>query len=233
MARTYTPTPDELAQAAADAAANEAALTDAGVHLAGGDDRTDELEAKAEEEERRTGRGEEATARELQKLRLELEQTQEFVRQLVEANQTPNAIGGAAAALQRRNVHDAMIRAMIARGGRVTILIHPDPNPNHNWPVPIGINGSVIYVKRGVPTEVPVEYVGVLENARIEQRMPLLDGNEDPMPGGVTVDQLSYPYTLLPGAVPEESLATSFRPIDQDLMRAANQPRREIRGEAR
>lgn len=227
MPKPITLTPDEEAAVQAALAEHDSAIAAASdLTLAGGNAQADELQAALEEDERRSGRLDEQNAREIGRLKRELEQTQEFIRQMMEAGRGVGQIGGAAAAAERRKVHDAMINAMIAGGGRVTILIHPDPNPNHNWPVPVGINGETILIRRGVPTGIPVEFVGVLENARTEERTPLLDANDNPIAGGVTIDHLSYPYSLLPGAHPEENLLPQWHGrVDHDLQRGANQPR--------
>jgi hypothetical protein len=232
MSKTSYPHADSIAEAAELLALNDDDLEAAGVHLAGGNAESDEHDAMVAQEEKRTGRAEEAMSRELNKLRLELEQTQEFVRRLAEAGTPTGAMGAMEQARQRREVNDAMIDAIISRGGRCTVMVHPDPTPNMNWPVQFSINGQSIQIRRGVPVEIPVEYLGVMRDARKTERVPLLDAGENPVPGGVDVDMQSYPFSLMPGALPEESLGRGFRAEDMDLRRGANQPRVKLPVEA-
>lgn len=224
-------TEEELAREAADIqAAHDQALRDAGADLvlAGGDARTDELAAEADERERRTGALEEQNAKAIAALTLQLEQQQEFIRQLVAAQSQNPDLSASAQASARRAMHDQMIDTLIARGGRCVVVIHPSADVHQNWPVPLGINGETIFVKRGVATEIPVDYLGVLRDARTVEHQPLLDAEENLVPGGIIIDRPSYPFAVMPtGTHAEERLAPHFRSgvVDFDLRRGANQPR--------
>jgi hypothetical protein len=46
------------------------------------------------------------------------------------------------------------------------IMIPNQNEPGGKDPVPVGVNGVVALIKRGVPVDVPAEYVHVLENAK-------------------------------------------------------------------
>lgn len=56
------------------------------------------------------------------------------------------------------------------------ILIPNQDKPGGEEPVPVGVNGRVMYVPRGEPHDVPVEYVEALENA-VEFIYEPYDGN--------------------------------------------------------
>lgn len=47
----------------------------------------------------------------------------------------------------------------------VRILIPQEDKPGGDEPVPAGVNGRIMYIPRGEPQDVPVEYVEALENA--------------------------------------------------------------------
>jgi hypothetical protein len=108
---------------------------------------------------------------------------------------TATQAGAQATEDMRRKAHGLRIANLIARGGQATIIIHPSPSENENWPVPIGINGATIKVPRGVPTRVPVAYIAVLEDACIKRVEPICT------PGGdvvmTPVNRPSYPYSVM------------------------------------
>jgi hypothetical protein len=108
---------------------------------------------------------------------------------------TATQAGAAATEDMRRKAHGLRIANLIARGGQATVIIHPSPSENENWPVPLGINGATIKVPRGVPTRVPVAYLAVLEDACIKRIEPIVT------PGGdvvmTQVNRPSYPYSVM------------------------------------
>ena len=53
-----------------------------------------------------------------------------------------------------------------AQPGRRTITIHASGDEEGQNAVPVGVNGVVYQIPRGVPCEVPDEVIEVLENAK-------------------------------------------------------------------
>jgi hypothetical protein len=51
------------------------------------------------------------------------------------------------------------------------ILIHRSDKPGGNDPVFVGVNGVAMYIPRGEPVAVPIEYVRILQNA-VEHHYP-------------------------------------------------------------
>lgn len=83
--------------------------------------------------------------------------------------------------------------------GFAKVLIHKDPTPGHaNSPVPVALNGRMIFIPRGVPVDVQIEYVGVLRDAVhtiVTQKKEPTQNNPN---GEVTEeDILSYPFQVL------------------------------------
>jgi hypothetical protein len=62
-------------------------------------------------------------------------------------------------------------------GKKKTITIHVSDAENGQDAVPIGLNGYMYLVPRGVPVEVPEEIVGILENAKTSTFHPSKDGD--------------------------------------------------------
>lgn len=64
--------------------------------------------------------------------------------------------------------HSARDASRFERDGRTyyRILIPNEEKPGGEDPVPVGVNGRSMFIPRGVPSEVPEEYVEVLENAQ-------------------------------------------------------------------
>ena len=61
-------------------------------------------------------------------------------------------------------------------GKKKTITIHISDAQGGDEAVPIGLNGYMYQVPRGVPVEVPEELVGILENAKTSTYHPGKDG---------------------------------------------------------
>ena len=83
--------------------------------------------------------------------------------------------------------------------GYARIVIHKDPTPGHaNSAVPLGLNGTFLLVPRGVAVDVPLEFIGVLQDAvqtTITQKSEPTPSN----PAGEIIEQdiLSYPFQVL------------------------------------
>ena len=61
-------------------------------------------------------------------------------------------------------------------GKKLTITIHASELENGHDAVPIGLNGYMYQVPRGIPVEVPEELVGILKNAQTTSYHPGRDG---------------------------------------------------------
>ena len=83
---------------------------------------------------------------------------------------------------RRREVYD-MVRKLRGANGKLRIFVQQNNDPDQNAPIPV-TNGRVqMMVPRGLPVEVPVDLVEVLDNAELveTQREVLVDGT--PMDG--------------------------------------------------
>jgi hypothetical protein len=79
--------------------------------------------------------------------------------------------GGGAKRAVRVDGHDIALS-----GDKKTITIHTSEADGGQDAVPIGLNGYMYQVPRGVPVEVPTEIVKILENARTSTFHPTKDG---------------------------------------------------------
>lgn len=61
-------------------------------------------------------------------------------------------------------------------GKKKTITIHTSESEGGHDAVPIGLNGYMYQVPRGMPVEVPAELVQILENAKTSTFHPSKDG---------------------------------------------------------
>lgn len=61
-------------------------------------------------------------------------------------------------------------------GKKKTITIHTSEVEGGHDAVPIGLNGYMYQVPRGMPVEVPEELVSILENAKVSTYHPSKDG---------------------------------------------------------
>ena len=64
-------------------------------------------------------------------------------------------------------------------GKKKTITIHVSEAANGDEAVPIGLNGYMYQVPRGVPVEVPEELVSILENAKTSTYHPAGNGSTE------------------------------------------------------
>jgi hypothetical protein len=82
-----------------------------------------------------------------------------------------------------------------AKRKKIKILIPNQETPGSTEgrePVPVGVNGRVVLIKRGVPVEVPEEYVHALQNANKMQY--------DTGPNGELINPTmvpTYPFSVL------------------------------------
>jgi hypothetical protein len=173
---TGTPAADDALQPAGDAVE----LSQAEEHQV-----NQEIESRLEQMERENA-----------SLRLQMEQALEMVRKIAETggNITQKAV------LQeqrkeRMRLSEAMLEGLRRRGGNVVVLIHPDPDPKKNFPVPLNHNGHAIQIPRGKPCSIDHKFVEILEHARSEGHVPVLDANENP--AMQAIDQYSYPYSII------------------------------------
>lgn len=86
------------------------------------------------------------------------------------------------------------IKEQIRGRTHVKVQLHTHENPNHNWDVPVSVNGERWVLQRGIPQEVPVSVVEVLQHAIVEGHQRIVDdeGNVSSM----YVHQLRYPFTI-------------------------------------
>lgn len=64
-------------------------------------------------------------------------------------------------------------------GKKKTITIHVSDAENGQEAVPIGLNGYMYQVPRGIPVEVPAELVNILENAKVSTYHPVGGGSTE------------------------------------------------------
>jgi hypothetical protein len=64
-------------------------------------------------------------------------------------------------------------------GKKKTITIHTSEVEGGHDAVPIGLNGYMYQVPRGMPVEVPEELVAILENAKVSTYHPARDGSTE------------------------------------------------------
>jgi hypothetical protein len=83
--------------------------------------------------------------------------------------------------------------------GEARIIIFRDPSPGHsNSAVPLGLNGRQFLAPRGVEFVIPLEYIGVLADAKartiVQKEAPSIHSPEGRV---VEEDILSYPFQVL------------------------------------
>ena len=83
--------------------------------------------------------------------------------------------------------------------GYARVLIHKDPTPGHaNSHVPLSLNGRTFLVPRGTPQTVPIEYVGVLADARSYITTQKKEPSREQTQGEVVEELIqSYPFQVL------------------------------------
>lgn len=82
--------------------------------------------------------------------------------------------------------------------GYSRVMIHRDPSPGHkNSPVPLGLNGRIIFVPRGIEVDIPTPFVGVLQNAQTGAMQEIEAGSLN-SPGGRFKETFatSYPFQV-------------------------------------
>lgn len=126
------------------------------------------------------------------------------------------------AAIQEKQREDSVTKLVFdddsqPKPGFARLVIHRDPTPGHrNGPIPIGFNGQIYQVPRGVKVDVPKEFIGVLSDARsVETREAAAPSKQNP--GGVykEEEQTSYPFqvhAVTPGQWknPQDTRAASY-----------------------
>lgn len=83
--------------------------------------------------------------------------------------------------------------------GFARVLIHKDPTPGHaNSAIPVGVNGRMIFVPRGVPVNVQLEYVEVLKNAVQRLVIQKKEPSASAPAGEISEEEvLSYPFQVI------------------------------------
>lgn len=100
--------------------------------------------------------------------------------------------------------------------GHARVLVHKDPTPGHsNSAIPLGLNGRLLFVPRGVEFTMPIEYVGVLADAKCTITVQKKEPDRD-NPQGVVVDEVmqSYPFQVL--EVRPHTEASQFKRANYD-----------------
>lgn len=100
--------------------------------------------------------------------------------------------------MQPRGLNEAFNTEVNARGEKtVRIMIHSQEKPGGDDPVPVSVNGKLIYIPRNKPVYVPEAYVEVLSHAEefiYAEFNPDVNGGM----GGLTKPRivLSYPFSF-------------------------------------
>jgi len=85
----------------------------------------------------------------------------------------------------------------VQKKNRLTIMIHKTGEKSGDRDVPVGVNGKVFLIKRGIEVEVPRSVVEVLKNAK-ETRWEWVPSNNHPQGGElVSREALSYPFSVV------------------------------------
>lgn len=83
--------------------------------------------------------------------------------------------------------------------GYSRVIVHRDPSPGHkNTPVPLGLNGRIIFLPRGIEVDIPTPFVGVLQDAKTGQ-MQEVEAGSIHLPGGRFKETFatSYPFQVI------------------------------------
>lgn len=100
--------------------------------------------------------------------------------------------------------------------GHARVLIHKDPTPGHsNSPIPLGLNGRQVFAPRGVEITLPIEYVGVLADAKTTITVQKKEPDRD-NPQGVVVEETiqSYPFQVI--EVKPHTAESQFKRVGYD-----------------
>lgn len=106
--------------------------------------------------------------------------------------------------LQEQGSADTVVDANAPKPGYVRIELYKDLSPGHkNLSVPVGFNGNFIHIPRGIPVDIPKEFVSVLQDSRYK----VFEKKEDDSGKEhyIEVEKLSYPFQIIastPGQAP-------------------------------
>lgn len=83
--------------------------------------------------------------------------------------------------------------------GFARIIIHRDPTPDHaNSPIPVGLNGRMFMVPRGIPVDLPIPYLGVLKDASMLIERQTKEPSASHPEGKTEISEiLSYPFQII------------------------------------
>ena len=98
--------------------------------------------------------------------------------------------------IQEHGSVDTVVDENAPKPGYVRIELYKDLSPGHrNLSVPVGFNGNFIHIPRGVPVDIPKEFVGVLQDSRYK----VFEKKEDDQGREtyVEVEKLSYPFQII------------------------------------
>ncbi len=90
--------------------------------------------------------------------------------------------------------------------GMVRLILGVTEEAGGNDPVPVGVNGKVMLIPRGIECEIPERYFEVLQHAVTHKYDPLPDGGMNPIPRKVPL----YPFQVISSAaLTEQRLASA------------------------
>jgi hypothetical protein len=92
---------------------------------------------------------------------------------------------------------DAIIPFAAGDDEMVRVEIFPTEAPGGDEPVPLGVNGAVIWVKRGQPERIPRRHFEVLKHS-VETRY-YMQTDDEGLPVMVPREVSAYKYQVLPG----------------------------------
>ena len=133
--------------------------------------------------------------RELELMREQLRESNEFVKKLSMQNLDTGQIASSMLADQERRMNQLRYERIKAHGGFAVILIHQHENLGENGPVHICVNGDFVNVPRGKPVRLHYKFLACLDNAIVEQHAREVDGSGNPHTAIRRF--LSYPYSVL------------------------------------
>ena len=97
----------------------------------------------------------------------------------------------------KERLRRALYDRIRAAGGTCRIQLHTTDSPGGNSPVPVNHNGRAFSLPRGVPVEIPVEVLEVLDHATVSHYRPEIqpDGTSMNIPHNFE----RFPYTAIDG----------------------------------
>jgi hypothetical protein len=133
--------------------------------------------------------------RELELVRQQLQESNEFVRKLAMQNLNANQMAAELLADQERRMNGLRYERIKAHGGYAVIMLHQQEHGSDNGPVYVSVNGEGVMVPRGKPVRLHYKYLAALDNAVVEQHAREVDGQGNPH---TTIRRfVSYPYSVL------------------------------------